>query len=294
MKTYKRVVCGSDFSAASDEALRQALAYAAEGSRVTFVHGIALPITSGFGAPAPMMAAVVDKDVLERDATSKYRAQLARVKEGAERTAEIEIAFDEPGAAIVRCAEDRQADLIVVGSRGSTGLRRMVLGSVAESVVRHAPVPVLVARPSSASGVVLVASDLSDASRAAIVAANVEAKRRGAKLTILHCMDFAPKIIAINFAPLVPAAPDDPRSRVAQTRRAEEEMRSQLTGLGVSGQGVVDPGSPRGAVPDVAERLKAELVVVGARGRGRLARLLLGSVAKSVVRHAHCSVLVVR
>ncbi|HET6162392.1 MAG TPA: universal stress protein [Planctomycetota bacterium] len=294
MKTYPRVVCGSDFSAASDDALRQALVFAAEGSRVTFVHGIAFPFVSGLGAPAPMMAAVLDKDVLERHATSEYRAQLARVKEGAERPAEIEIVFDDPGAAIVRCAEERQADLIVVGSRGSTGLRRMALGSVAESVVRHAPVPVLVARPSPTTGVVLVASDFSEASRAAIVAAAAEAKRRGAKLTILHCMGFAPEMMAMGFAPLVPAAPDDPRSRVALTRNAEQEMRSLLAGLGVAGQVVVDPGSPRGVVPEVAEQLKAELVVVGARGRGSLARLLLGSVARSVVRHAHCSVLVVR
>jgi nucleotide-binding universal stress UspA family protein len=294
MKTYQRVVCGSDFSAASDDALRQALAFAAEGSRVTFVHGIPLSFAAGLGAPMPMMAADLDKDVLERHARSEYRAQLARVKEGAERAAEIEIVFDDPVSAIVRCAEAGKADLIVVGSRGSTGLRRMALGSVAESVVRHAPAPVLVARPSPASGVVLVASDLSESSRAAIVAADAEAKRRGAKLTLLHCMEFAPEMMAMGFAPLVPAAPDDPRSRVALTRRAEEGMRSLLAGLGVTGQGVVDPGSPRGAVPEAAERLKAELVVVGARGRGRLARLLLGSVAQSVVRHAHCSVLVVR
>ena len=297
MNHVKRIVCGSDFSAASDEALRQALAYAATGARVTFVHGLPLPLVAGRGATVamvPVAAELVDEGELERHATLRLRAQIGRVQEGAEKSAEIAVVFEDPCAAILRCAEERKAELIIVGSRGATGLRRMVLGSVAESVVRHAPIPVLVARPSPPSGVVLAATDLSDASRAALVAAGGEAKRRGAKLTVLHCLDLAPEMMAMGFAPLPPASPDDPRSRPALAKRAAEELRAQLATLGVKGEVVVDPGSPRAAIPELAEQMRAELVVVGARGRGRLARLLLGSVAESVVRHAHCPVLTVR
>jgi nucleotide-binding universal stress UspA family protein len=294
MNQAKRIVCGSDFSPASDEALREAFAYAASGARVTFVHGIPLPLVAGLGAPVPMPADFFDEGALERHAMTRLRAQIGRVKEGAEKSADVEILFEDPSSAILRCAEERNADLVIVGSRGATGLRRMVLGSVAESVVRHAPVPVLVARPSPPTGVVLAATDLSDASRAALVAADGEAKRRGAKLTVLHCLDLAPEMMALGFAPLPPASPDDPNSRPARAKRAEEDVRSLLRALEVTGQVVVVPGSPRSAIPELAEQIRAELVVVGARGRGRLARLLLGSVAETVVRHVHCPVLTVR
>jgi len=294
MRTYQHVVCGSDFSEASDEAVKLALELEKEGSRVTFVHGLQQPLGMAHTAPFPMAPPADVADELERRARSKYRAQIARFGEDAARSADVEIVFDAAYAAIVDTAESRRADLIVVGSRGASALRRMVLGSVAESVVWHAHSPVLVARPSPSSRRVLVATDLSDASRRALVAAAAEAKRRGAKLTVLHCMDAPTLALGMEFAPLPPPALDEPDGRVVREQEAAEAARSLLVALGISGDVVVVPAGPRSGIPTIAEELPAELVVVGARGMNRFRRLLLGGVADSVIRHAHCSVLVVR
>jgi nucleotide-binding universal stress UspA family protein len=153
---------------------------------------------------------------------------------------------------------------------------------------------VLVARPSPASRHVLVATDLSDSSLLALSAAHEEARRRKARLTVIHCMDFPPSTMALGFAPMVPADPADPHSRAALAKHANQEVRRALAGLGVVADVLVDPGRARASIANAAEQLSAELVVVGTHGRTGFQRMLLGSVAEAVVRHAPCSVLVVR
>lgn len=295
MASFKNVVCGSDLSEASDEAVRQAGALAAEsGARLTIVSAVTLSYGIGTDFPIPPAFPVMDAEAIRKQLTAELERQLARAAAG--RSAQIEVVVDAPSAAaaIVRSADAKGADLVVVGSRGATGLRRLALGSVAEGVVRHASSSVLVARPSPSTRRVLVATDLSEPSLPAVTAANDEARRRKAKLTVLHCMDFPPTMMAMGFAPLVPAPPEDPNSRVAQAKVAAAKVREAIARLGVDAEVVVDQGPPRAAIPNIAEQLPAELVVVGTRGRTGLKRLLLGSVCESVVRHAHCSVLAVR
>jgi len=82
-------------------------------------------------------------------------------------------------------------DVLVVGATGRTGLARLLLGSTAERVIRHAHCTVLVARPSPASEHVLVATDLSDAALAAVERAKAEVEWREARLDLLHVMDFS-------------------------------------------------------------------------------------------------------
>jgi nucleotide-binding universal stress UspA family protein len=170
----------------------------------------------------------------------------------------------------------------------------MVLGSAAEAVVRHASCPVLVARPSPATGHVLAATDLSDPSFPAITAADAEARRRKADLTVARCMEFPPTMMVLGFAPMAPLPPDAPGSRMARTDQTALRVRDTVVKLGVTADVVVAEGTARANIPDIAEQLPAELVVVGTRGRTGLKRLLLGSVAESIVRHVGCSVLAVR
>ena len=295
MAPFKSIVCATDLSEPSDEAIRQAAVLAAaSGARLTVVNVITLSYGIGADFPIPPVLPMFDDKETKKKITAEIKAQIERAAKGTE--AAIEVVVDPgPGyAGITNLAESKAADLIVVGSRGATGLRRLALGSVAEGVVRHAASSVLVARPSPATGRVLAATDLSDASLPAITAASAEAQRRKAKLTVLHCMNFPPTMMAMGFAPLVPLPPEDPNSRVAQARQAAVKVRESIAKLGVDAEVVVDQGPARAAIPNVAEQLPAELVVVGTRGRTGIKRMLLGSVCESVVRHAHCSVLAVR
>jgi nucleotide-binding universal stress UspA family protein len=295
MAAYENIVCATDLSAPSDEALRQAFTLSeASGARLAVVLAATYAYGLGGGAPIPPLAQLLDPEQFKRHTSAAIREQMARIHPGGEAEVVVRIEERSDTAAIVQFAESRKAGLIVVGSKGATGLRRMALGSVAESVVRHAHCPVLVARPSPSNGQVLVATDLSEASLLAISAAYAVAQRRQGKLTVLHCMDFPPNMLALGFGPLVPADPEDPHSRVALAKQAEAHLRDLLASLCVVADIRVDPGRALAAIPDVAEQLPAELVVVGSHGKTGFKRMLLGSVAESVVRHAPCSVLVVR
>src|SRR6185437_12328429 len=100
-----------------------------------------------------------------------------------------------PDAGIVRVADEVRATLVAVSNRGATGLDRLLLGSIAARVVRYAHCPVLVARPHEKTGRVLAATDFSEAARPAIALAAQEARRRGARLTLLHSLDVMPSPI---------------------------------------------------------------------------------------------------
>ncbi len=147
---------------------------------------------------------------------------------------------------------------------------------------------------------ILVAVDFSEASRTALRVAHASAHRNGARLTVCHVI---PRPVAIS--PLFPhyVAMPDPEA----TRRQEDEVRANLaelirseTGRDPGGSGgeevqvVVASGAPAAEVVRLAEELGVDLVVVASRGLSGIARMVLGSVAESVARHAHCHVLVTR
>lgn len=236
----------------------------------------------------------VEDTELADDEVRKTLAERARAELGLELT-EIFIERGSAYAEIVRRAEAWRADTIVMGSHGRTGLARAVLGSVAERVVQHAPCSVLIARPTAESGIVLVATDLSDPSLPAIGAGVAEARRRGARLIVATVFEWAaPLSIPISgMLGTLPALPD--AEAQAQARETLRQMLADAVARagGVAEVRVLD-GSPASEIVAHAEEIGAELIVVGTRGRTGLARLALGSVAERVIRSAGCSVLAVR
>jgi nucleotide-binding universal stress UspA family protein len=143
---YHRVVIGTDFSPLADRALDQGLALAASGARVELIH--CWQVTPWLTSPE-LSGAMTDRIRSEMIAelNQSGEALLARVKE---RRADLDLRLElleRPAAhGLDRYAKDVDADLVVVGSHGRRGLRRFLLGSVAEITVRHAPCTVLVAR----------------------------------------------------------------------------------------------------------------------------------------------------
>jgi nucleotide-binding universal stress UspA family protein len=101
------------------------------------------PVVGGrLGAPMPPPPTVVRRDYNE-EALTRLRDL---IPDDSRDTWAVEIAIGHPAETIVRMAEERQADLIVMGTHGRTGLQHVLLGSVAEKVVRLAPCPVLTVR----------------------------------------------------------------------------------------------------------------------------------------------------
>jgi nucleotide-binding universal stress UspA family protein len=200
---------------------------------------------------------------------------------------------------IVALAEELGAGLIVMGNRGRGGVRRALMGSVSDSVVRHAHCPVLVVRAASIAFPtrILVATDGSKEAELASSSAADLAERTGSELHVVYVGHMPPVIYE---SPGALALDRDLQSRMQE--RAEEGTRTKLdeqvqrvreAGGEVAGAHA-KLGRPDAEIAGLAEELGAGLIVLGSRGLGPLRSALMGSVSHSVVRHAHCPVLVVR
>lgn len=196
-------------------------------------------------------------------------------------------------ATVVLLRESREAELMVVGDRGLGGFTGLLLGAVAVQVVEHAPCPVLVARGEDRrEGPVLVGVDGSPLSEPAIGFAMEEAAWRGTKVVAVHAWTHPASLGPGDMQPLVY---DANASEEDETRALAESLagwRERFPDVPVETR-VVRGRAPR-ALLDEAEKSGAQLVVVGARGRGGFKGLLLGSVSQAVLHHAPCPVGVVR
>lgn len=198
-----------------------------------------------------------------------------------------------PHEHIVRAARMRGASLIVLGARSNGFARHPFAGTVTERVVRHAQCPVLVARAGIATRSILVATDFSDPSMPALEAAVKEARRRDARLTILHSLDV--EIAMVTARPLGDASLGMPLEEFLDIKdAAQSRMQALLDRAGLDGSVIVSEGPPAERILAIARDVDADTIFIGTRGRSGLARVVLGSVAEDVVRSARCSVFVVR
>ena len=152
MKAPRHIVIGTDLSEASHYAVHRGAALAKEfGARVTLL---------SVYDPDPYVIADLDPSIIDmapslaKDVESSVLSSLNELKEklfqGSENVEAAVVSHRSPGTAIANFTAEVNADLVVVGSHGRTGLRRALLGSVAEKVVRLAPCDVYVARTPSA------------------------------------------------------------------------------------------------------------------------------------------------
>ena len=176
--------------------------------------------------------------------------------------------------------------LLVVGSKGLDALGRFMLGSVSTNLIHHATCPVLVVKDEAAPvRRITLATDGSDASAKALafVLSKFQPDRLTGKgecapihVSVLHVMPFFkyPELKEVG-------------------RRLVEESEQKLIKAGFTVDPVCQLGKPADEIMKIASKHHANLIVMGAKGLGAVARFLLGSVSTRVVQHANCSVLVV-
>ena len=190
---------------------------------------------------------------------------------------------------VIDLAEELQTGLIVLGSRGRGRIRRALMGSVSDSVVRHAHCPVLVVRwkPVVFPAKILLATDGSEEADLAAQSAADLAARTGSELHVTHVGT------ALSHVKYMGAGPQE-----LLDKEAKEVLEAQLEQMGEARARVTEAHLMSGRADEeiifLAEGVGADLVVVGSRGLGGIRRARLGSVSDSVVRHTHCPVLVVR
>lgn len=201
------------------------------------------------------------------------------------------------GSVIVDQAREMEADLVVVGQRGMGRWEAMLLGSVSAEVVDHAPCPVLVARDERL-GPVILADDGSPHARTAECVVSEWPIFTGLPITVMTVAEdrppYAEEVPPVFYTDTMTGYSE---AWLAERRPAKEESESaaqRLRQAGFDATAQVRDGDPAHEIIACAREREAGLIVVGTRGQTGLRRLVLGSVARNVVLHAPCSVLVVR
>ncbi|MEW6636281.1 MAG: universal stress protein [Actinomycetota bacterium] len=297
-----RMLLAMDGSRQSERAARMAVRLAGDlDSELHVVYVGHIP--SAYAAPESM---VLDPDFQERvremaekDAREDLEEQVNRVRELGGEVAGAHARVGRPDAEIVHLAEELGAGLIVLGSRGLGPLRRAVLGSVSNSVVRHAHGAVLVVRGDSRErdylpGRILAAYDGSTEAEEAARAAVEISSATGSELHLVYAlqtaahMPYPHPLAAERSEALIEEAKHEARAFIDG---AVDRMRSE--GAGIADAHLVF-GKPDDEIVKLSEELEAGMIVMGSRGLGGVRRALMGSVSDSVVKHAHCPVMVVR
>lgn len=259
------------------------------------------PMLGVYGVPERAIYAPDTQNYLEeveRHAQERLGEEAAKIRESGGEVAAVHSKVGRPDAEIVRLAEELDAGLVVVGSHGFGPFKRVLLGSVSDSVVRHANTSVLVARGEAnrLPGRVLLAIDGSKESHLATRAAIEVAGVAGSELHVLFVLETA------QLLPQMPYPGFEAWETSGTVEEAKQNARRLLSrvserveaGGGTVKESHLAVGKPDKEIVGLAGELDADLVILGSRGLGAVGRVLLGSVSDSVVRHALCSVLVVR
>ncbi len=204
-----------------------------------------------------------------------------------------EVRFERVDAAIADRESAGEVELVVAGATGASALSETLFGSTAEEIVRTAEAPVLIVpheRKFDDPETILAPIDLSDCSRASLRKAIAIAREFGAELHVVRAIDLPTAAAAPHGE--VPSV--DMEGYREQMQRGLEEFLEEfdLDGLDVSTDLPVD--APHAAIVEAAERLGADLVVMGTHGRRGVRRLLLGSTTIKVLRRVAVPILTVR
>ncbi len=206
------------------------------------------------------------------------------------------LAGDPPADVIVEEARRIGADLIVAGHRGHGAMATVFLGSVARDITEHAPCPVLIARGKSAEHLV-IADDGSEGAFRARHLLSTWPLFTGKRVDVVSVAQVARPLLAgvavsVREEARAAQAESEMEARVSYGRLANEGAEG-LRLAGLHSAAYVRSGDPAEQICDLARERDADLIVMGTRGRGTAARVLLGSVARAVLLGASCSVLVV-
>lgn len=299
---FQRILVPTDFSAPSMKALHYAKALA--GGTVQLLY-VAEPL-AGLLASEPVPGIPSDEET-----AAKLAAELEEIAEG-QHAANLRITstvrLGKPAEEIVKLAADWPADLLVLSTHGRTGLAHLLLGSVAEKVIRHATCPVLVLRkhehgfvPAHAGHLpqpmkpviqrILLPTDFSARSREAIRFACQCAEWFGGKITLFHAVHIpgpfgTSEFPGIDAAPIVSAA----------NKRANAEIHQllqQAVPPALADRAIIREGPPLEEIPKLLLQERYDLIICATHGQASLRHALLGSTAEGLVRHALCPVLVV-
>ncbi len=292
----RKILCPTDFSAASRQVLGHALFLAEKlDAEIHMLNALVLheddPSASAehFVEPAEIF------ERLFEISGSRLKSLLDDQPTGALTIHEVTRRGFSIPEVILDYAEEIEADLIAMGTHGRRGARRFFLGSVAESVVRHADCPVLTLKAREHPGKIqavaniLVPVDFSEPSREALLVARDLAAVYGARLQLLY-------VVEMTAYPYfyVPTQTEVWENRRTRGREALARLAAEVLGEDVPYETFVVDGRAAREIARFCSSGGADLIVIASQGLGAVGRLLMGSTAAEVVRTVDCPVLTVR
>jgi nucleotide-binding universal stress UspA family protein len=302
--TLTRVLCPVDFSDASTHALEQAVVLArAAGASITVLHVyLSMLAPTGVTTMDGATEDTVDPAMLQqwRDRT----AAQAQVVRDAGVPLDIVIAGGQPVEVILDHAAALDADLIVMGTHGTSGVQHLMLGSVTEKLLRKASCPVLTVPPRmheadlTPFSRVLCPLDFSECSLKAARAAAGLARDAGGALTLLHVIEWPwhePPVPSMEGIP-----PAQAEALLEYRRYLEAGANERLAAVAATVDPQVDVvtrvrfGKPWSETLETAETEGADAIVLGVQGRSAISLGFFGSTTNHVVRAARCPVLTIR
>jgi nucleotide-binding universal stress UspA family protein len=241
--------------------------------------------------PSVHFDALVRKE-MEREAQEILDEQVKKIEGLGCTVAQARLREGGAAAEIAALAEEVEAGLIAVGSRGRGRIRRLLMGSVSDAVVRHAHHPVVVVRwkPVVFPAKILLATDGSEEATLAAQTAADLSEWTGSELHVVHVGEIPFTHYPDRYGYRALYEEDE--------KEARELLEAQIEKMKSAGvivaQAHLRLGRADEGIVVLAEELGADLVAMGSRGLGGVERALMGSVSDSVGRHAHCPVLIVR
>lgn len=286
--TLKNILVATDFSSCSQSALHCAAVLARQAKGSVFLAHV-LPFAPL--SPIPMDSGPVFGVAVGSDPRFRMK-QMVSSPEMAGIEGETLLGQGDLWPVLESMIQQNDIDLVVIGTHGREGLKKLVLGSVAEEVFRRAPCPVVTVGPHVAPECfeqgrlrhVLFASDLSPSSMLALPFVTMLAQQHKASLTFLHAL-----------ASAVPGMEFDPTDYVERKVDEAREQLQRFVPAGGNADVVVEVGIPDEIIVRVASAQNASLIVMGLHSQSVFAATHLPwTTAHRVVCNAHCPVMTVR
>ncbi|PEN09477.1 universal stress protein [Longimonas halophila] len=300
MLDIDRILVPRDFSSTSNRAVQYAVDWARRtGATLHVVH-------------AEVLHQTLDEETVqgERETMERLRERLRHLQGDAmtDREMELEEAVVRDVAAapaILDYADDHDIDLIVMGTHGRRGMRRMILGSVSEEVVRYASCPVLTVRGDGSTDLadapapvrtIGVPVDFSKHAREALHHAAAAAHLLNADLFAHHVLEdtLHPAFYVGGVQSVHDIDPDIETKAQSKLDRFVNEALHTPEHKALTVRTRVDVGRASRVIPKVAEDEGVDLITMATHGRTGGTDFKLGSVTEKVVRHVACPVLTVK
>ncbi len=283
MGNYRKILVAFDGSESGKNALKQAIVLAKLHKSWIKV----LAVVPTYEGDLELVGVSEIEKVLKgpREKLIRMAQEVARA-EGTEVMTNVQ--QGEPYETIVDVCREESCDLIVMGRRGLSRLKRMLMGSVTAKVIGHSEKDVLVVPHKSTFAVdnILLATDGSAHSEAALDRAFHFASACGGKITAVSVVDVYPEFYA--------EAPEIVEKMEKKSLEIIDGVAKRAREAGLKFDTRVLRGNSAEEIVDLSQEIRAGAIFMGSRGRSGLKRLVMGSVAEKVISLASCPVLVAK